>query len=139
MFYSATSGGFYSHEIHGENIPEDAVEISEQRHLDLLSGQSEGKRIIAGKKGLPELADPAPASAETLAICERVWRDGELSVTDGRVSRHRDEIEAGTKTSLTAEQYSALQAYRQTLRGWTEAKDFPQIAARPVAPEWLNS
>lgn len=64
MFYSATTGGFYDAAIHGENIPADAVEISEAAHAALIEGQANGKRIVAGKGGVPVLADPEPPTQE---------------------------------------------------------------------------
>lgn len=71
MFYSKATGGFYDREIHGDNIPADAVEITIEQHRSLIDGQSQGKRIVADKKGFPVLEDiPAPPwSAEpTLAL-----------------------------------------------------------------------
>ena len=65
MFYSKSTAGFYSHEIHGDNIPSDAVEISSAEHAALIDGQSNGKRIVADENGFPVLADPpAPSQAE---------------------------------------------------------------------------
>lgn len=67
-FYSKSTGGFYTREIHGDNIPADAVEITEAEHAVLIEGQSQGKRIVADDAGRPYLADPAPLSdAELLA------------------------------------------------------------------------
>ena len=57
MFYSKSTGGFYSAEIHGTNIPSDSIEIIDEEYNNLLSGQSNGKRIIANDDGFPELAD----------------------------------------------------------------------------------
>ena len=61
MFYSVQTGGFYSREIHGDNIPADAVEITTEQHAALLQGQSEGKVITADENGYPILIDPPPA------------------------------------------------------------------------------
>lgn len=61
MFYSRQTGGFYDTEIHGENIPADAVEITREQHAALLQGQSEGKQITADENGFPVLIDPPPA------------------------------------------------------------------------------
>jgi len=70
MFYSKTTGGFYAREIHGDNIPTDAVEITDAEHASLIAGQSQGKRIVAGSNGFPVLADPpAPTAGE---IWERI-------------------------------------------------------------------
>lgn len=65
MFYSKLTGGFYSSEVHGDNIPDDAVEITAEEHAALLGGQSSGKRIVADSNGRPILVDPpAPSLAE---------------------------------------------------------------------------
>lgn len=60
MFYSKTTGGFYSSEIHGDNIPADAVEITKAEHTALLAGQAEGKRIVPDADGVPVLQEPPP-------------------------------------------------------------------------------
>lgn len=62
MFFSASTGGFYIVDIHGDNMPADVVEITAEQHADLLEGQSKGMMIIAGADGHPVLVDPpAPA------------------------------------------------------------------------------
>jgi hypothetical protein len=62
MFYSATEKGFYTAEIHGENIPSDAVEITDREYQDIMTGQTEGKIITPNAStGKPELADVIPA------------------------------------------------------------------------------
>lgn len=64
MLYSASTGGFYDIEIHGTNIPSDAVEITDDEHAALLTGQAEGKLISADASGHPVLTTPpAPAPA----------------------------------------------------------------------------
>ena len=66
MFYSKSTGGFYTLEIHGDNIPDDAVEITEAEHTALIEGQSQGKRIVADEGGRPILQDPPPPTAEQI-------------------------------------------------------------------------
>ena len=66
MFYSKSTGGFYTPEIHGDNIPADAVEITVEEHQALLEGQSMGKRIVADESGRPILQDPPPPTAEQI-------------------------------------------------------------------------
>jgi len=58
MRYAKSTGGFYSPQIHGNNIPPDAVEITADEHAALLAGQSAGKIISADADGKPFLADP---------------------------------------------------------------------------------
>lgn len=83
-----------------------------------------------------QAAANAPTS-EALEADERMWRDGEISSTDPVVARQRDQVESGLPTTLTADQYKALQTYRQALRDWPESAAFPDSAKRPAAPEWL--
>jgi hypothetical protein len=135
-FSSKTTRGFYDAAIHAF-MPEDAVELPEGLHAELLNGQSEGKVITWGDDGFPVLVDPPPPSDELSAAVERVWRDRCLSETDGVVTRHRDELEAGLEATLTPTQYTELQAYRRALRNWPEAGEFPLVDHRPIAPSWL--
>lgn len=136
MFYSKTTKGFYDESVHS-SMPDDVVRIAAEDYAGLMGGQAAGKVISCGDDGYPMLIDPPPLSTEVLELNERVWRDAQLSVTDGVVSRHRDEVEAGGATTLTAEQYTELQAYRQELRKWPQGEEFPLVDHRPVAPTWL--
>ncbi|MGX1176264.1 phage tail assembly chaperone [Pseudomonas sp. R151218B TE3479] len=136
MFASKATRGFYDAAIH-TSMPEDAVELPEGLHAELLAGQSEGKVIAWGDDGFPLLVDPPPPSDEELAAIERVWRDQRLSETDGVVTRHRDEQEEGQEPTLNPAQYAELQAYRRALRNWPEAGEFPLTDHRPPTPLWL--
>lgn len=118
-------------------IPADAVEITFEVRAQLLAGNALGKSIAADENGYPVLVDAPPASAEELAGQERQWRDAQLALSDGVVSRHRDELEESQETTLTADQYAELQSYRRALRNWPEAGEFPLIDHRPPAPLWL--
>lgn len=90
---------------------------------------------IAGTYGaIAEYQAPAADVQEAQA---RYWRDNELTASQWLVERHRDQVEAGSATTLTAAQYSALQVYRQALRDWPTASGFPADAIRPAAPDWL--
>lgn len=66
MLYSKSTGGFYSRDINGDNIPEDAVEITAEQHAALLEGQSQGKIISADENGHPILIDPPPLTEEQI-------------------------------------------------------------------------
>jgi hypothetical protein len=84
MLYSKLTGGFYLPEIHGDTIPTDAVEITTEAHAALLDGQSQGKRIVAGPNGFPELADPPPVDPQ-IAIDAKLARL--RSVREGILNR----------------------------------------------------
>ncbi len=68
MFYSETTGGFYSREIHGDNMPADVVEITADEHAALLAGQSSGLAIKPDESGRPHLVEQEviPPTVETV-------------------------------------------------------------------------
>lgn len=57
MYYSKTTGGFYTREIHGINMPADAVLITDKQYIDLLSAQTTGQIITGDEKGCPQAAE----------------------------------------------------------------------------------
>ena len=63
-FFDDTEGGF---------VPEGAVEISQDKYIELLNGQSQGKQIIADKSGNPVLIDPQPSAAHELNLDTLTW------------------------------------------------------------------
>jgi hypothetical protein len=74
MFYSKLTNGFYTPEIHGENIPGDAVEVTDAQYQALFEGQGAGKQIQGDENGHPILVDaplpeptPAPTKEELMA------------------------------------------------------------------------
>lgn len=113
------------------------AKISRKRHAELLAAEASGQSIAPGDDGVPTLTERQPPPIEFVMERERAWRTVELSRYEWVVTRHRDEVELGGVTTLTAEQYAALLAYRQALRDWPAADVFPALANRPVAPDWL--
>lgn len=73
---------------------------------------------------------------QQLANSLRALRDVAISETSWLVDRHRDEQDAAIATTLTAEQYAGLLAYRQQLRDLPTATDWPTIDI-PPPPAWL--
>lgn len=136
VFYSPETGFFYDDQV-CTFIPADAREFSAEARDELLAQVSHGKRLVCGPDKWPVVVDAPGQTGEQLAEVERYWRSVQLTTTDGVVTRHRDEIEEGSSTTLTPEQYAELQAYRRLLRNWPEAGEFPLSEHRPSAPEWL--
>lgn len=136
MHYSKQTGGFYSREIHGDNIPADAVEITDEEHAALLAGQAAGKVITADENGRPVLVDPPAPTPEQLATSARATRDAKLTATSWLVERHREEQETGA-TTLTDQEYADLLAYRQALRDVPEQAGFPQSIDWPDLPDGI--
>jgi hypothetical protein len=59
IFWSPVELGFYSPDYHS-TIPADAVEITVERHAELLAGNSAGKNIVSDANGIPQLVDQPP-------------------------------------------------------------------------------
>ena len=87
MLYAKSTGGFYDPAIHGDNIPSDAVEITEAEHAALLAGQSAGKIITTGSEGKPILVELSKPNAA------KVWD----SIKAERDRRKAGGIKVGTK------------------------------------------
>lgn len=63
-FFDDAEGGF---------VPESAVKISQDKYIELLNGQSQGKQIIANKTGYPVLINPQPSAAHVLNLDTLTW------------------------------------------------------------------
>ncbi|MFJ4197542.1 phage tail assembly chaperone [Pseudomonas sp. NPDC089534] len=117
--------------------PEGAVEITQAQYAELFAGQALGKVIDASASGQPVLIDPViPRSA--LVAQERRWRNQVLQDTQWLVLRDAEELEMGEGTTLRADEFKQLLAYRQALREWPGDPDFPDAKSRPVEPDWLE-
>lgn len=69
MKFSPTTLGFYSPGVHGDNIPEDAVEVSSARYAEVMEQHALGLRIVAGPDGGPVAVDqPSPEPLDRAAI-----------------------------------------------------------------------
>lgn len=62
-FYSGSTRGFYNSDIHGTNIPPDAIPLTSVDYTALIEAQSAGK-IITVADGVPVAQDPPPPSHE---------------------------------------------------------------------------
>ncbi|HCH7784760.1 phage tail assembly chaperone [Pseudomonas aeruginosa] len=141
--FSPSVGAFYPvslREIYeaGSGWPADGIPVSTETYNKIMEEQEAGREICSDSDGQPMTKEPPPPSVEALAAIERNWRDRQLDDTDALVARHRDELEVGP-TTLSTEQYQALQAYRRQLRDWPESGEFPLAEHRPVAPDWLDA
>lgn len=134
-FYSAVNHGFYSSEVHGARVPEDAVPVSEAEWRRLLDGQCQGQEIVADGQGRPTL-QARVNSAEQRAAWMRQERNAALAATDALVARHRDEVALARATRLTAQQFEQLLAYRQALRDVPGERGFPEVSL-PERPSFL--
>ena len=135
-FYSPSTGCTYLPEIHGANIPGDAVEIPERVFELVIASPEQGKVRAHDDKGLPYLID-APVVVPDPGVTERAWRDAELSSVLWLRDRHRDQLDIGSDTTLSSEQFAELLLYMQALRDWPQSPGFPDTQHRPAPPEWI--
>jgi hypothetical protein len=135
-FYSPSTGCSYLPSVHGDNMPNDVLEITEEVYLAVIGNPAPGKIRAHDKQGMPYLIDP-PVVVPDPAAQERKWRDAELSSVMWLRERHRDQQEIGGDTTLSGDQFSELLVYMQQLRDWPQSQAFPDIEQRPTAPAWI--
>lgn len=76
MYYSPSKRGFFDTAIHGENIPSDAVDITDSEYRALIAAQAQGKIIQPDESGYPiAVSQPAPSASEVYAAKQREIRD----------------------------------------------------------------
>ncbi|MEO5373163.1 MAG: phage tail assembly chaperone [Alphaproteobacteria bacterium] len=83
---------------------------------------------------LAERAAHAAKAGERLMADVRSMRTRRLSDTDFLTQRHYEEQSQGRQTSLSAERFAAILAYRQALRDLPANTDDPANPAWPVFP-----
>lgn len=111
-FYSASTNGFYSEEMNGDTIPEDAIEITDDEWGALLDGQSQGKLISSDKKGRPVLKDyPAP-TAEQLAVMAASEKAKLLALATIAIDPLQDAADLEIATDKEAASLKAWKTYR---------------------------
>lgn len=141
MFYSKSTGGFYSLDIHGIDVPSDAVAISSEQHDELMAGQAAGLRIVADSNGSPVLAEQPPPTLEQVeamfvsAIQQRLDSFARTRNYDGILS-------ACTYASSTVARFQAEGQFAVALRDqtWAAAYDLlmqVQAGTRPM-PEGIS-
>lgn len=67
-FFSPSLPGFYFESDFGENLPDDAIEISKERYQELLACLNKGWRLTADGSGQPTALAPPPLSVVELVI-----------------------------------------------------------------------
>lgn len=135
-FSSESTRGFYSTDIHGENIPSDAVEISDELYNELVLNKPAGK-VIDWSGDTPVLTDPAPPSGAELASSARSKRDSLLrDVYDPgahMLLRLQRTAPAEQQVAIAAK-LAALDAYAQALQEIPEQPGFPHSINWPAPP-----
>lgn len=120
-YYDAITGnilGFFSDEIHGDNIPDPNIEITEKEWHDAVLNQDR-RKVSRETLKIVETLSPTPTSKECLAKI-RKQRDRLLAECDWTQI---------PDNQLSPAEREAWQKYRQALR------DFP-ATCNPYNSEW---
>lgn len=125
MYFSASTGGFYSLEYHGESgIPDDAVELTEEEYR-----ATAGRQVQADASGLPVLVQaPAQVVDPRVLIAERRYlaETAGITVNGMALPTDRDSQALVTGAALAAwmDQDYACQ--------WKTADGFVALAAQQI-------
>ena len=134
LYYSPSTRGFYSDDFHGDAIPEDKVELSEEEYQALLDGQAGGKFIVPGEGGLPILVDAPPESEESLRARLFGERDARLSHAAIRIAPLQGAVDMGLATSDDETLLMAWKRYRVAVRRIDQTPGFPLDFEWPEQP-----
>ena len=132
VHFSPSTGAFYDDVLWSAPLPDDVVEVAAEERAALLYAASQGTIIQAGPDGTPVAVDAPAPPTESLAALARRRRDIEVAALRWMVERHRDEIEMGRPTTLSADRYVALLDHLQTLRDVPAQAGFPNTIDWPV-------
>lgn len=124
MFYSKSTKGFYDYKIHGNNMPEDKVEISAEYYRELFDGQSSGLLITQDETGYPILA---PYPEPTVDELSKIMRDHRNNLLKNSDWTQMPDIPHTTK--------DLWQPYRQALRDVPQQLGFPDNIVWPTQPQ----
>lgn len=120
MFYSKSTNGFYDNNLH-ENMPQDAVTVSDDTYQSLLAAQATGQVISADANGNPVAGKPVislvQAQASQISLLSTACQ---TSITSGFASKALDQS-CGYGSQLTDQNnlLSALSASQGQASGWT--------------------
>lgn len=134
MFYSASTGGFYTTQIHGDSMPADVVRITTEEHAALHAAQASGHAIASDGSGRPILQGlPQPSMA---ALCARI----DATADRARHTVAGDPLRAVEydRARIEAEQFAAA-GYQGTVppmvAAWAINGRTPQQAADSILAE----
>ena len=110
-FFDDTDGGF---------VPDGAVGITQDKYIELLNGQSDGKQIIADKTGYPVLIAPQPSAAHELNLDTLQWAISSERMT-ALLQDQRETIRA--KINQLRDEKTAGGVYVANIGKWFDSDD----------------
>jgi len=112
--------GFYSKDVHGENIPENTISITETKWQEILENGSDNYRIDLSLKKVVEYIKPLEERILELKANKikefNQHAKQELTKLDWKVLRHIEQKELQIQTSLTENEYQELLQNKRSIR-----------------------
>ena len=130
MFYAKSTNGFYIKEIHGDNIPDDAVDIDDNSYIELINTQSNGRHIGSDKNGYPILVDRQSISSEENKTFVRRERNRRvLCAIDAQLKYEREQESISRSISVSNPMLES--DYVLVLQYMQDMFDIPQQSGFP--------
>lgn len=110
---------------------ENALEISEELHIKLIEGQSQGKQIMPNKEGFPILTEPAPTPYHT-------WNGSEWTLSDTQ----QQAVISAEKSAKLSEINTKAQAFVNQLAHLDDTPEFERETwsiQREEAKAWFEN
>lgn len=114
-YYSPSVNAFYSIDINGTSIPEDAVKITHEAWLELLKQQSDGKVIAAGNDGMPVANDAPPLTTAQLVEIADDQKSSLMAEAAVAIAPLQDAVDLEEATDNEKTQLTAWKKYRVLL------------------------
>lgn len=132
MIYSSSTGGFYDKAVHGDSIPTDAVEISQEKYEALFQGQRDGMVIVSDDNGYPMLSSPP---TEDPAAVAKIALDNKVQTATQQIAIIKPAVDGGYAKPEHAQLLADWQRYRYELTLVPEKDGWPESPLWPTEPD----
>jgi len=129
--YSAAENGFFD----SGKLPSDAIEITEERRVALLSAQASGEIIVADSDGYPisiPVQSPPPPDALEIATAELASRN---RIAREQIAILKPAVDGGYAKPEHTQQLADWQRYRYELTLVPEQPGWPEQPQWPAEPD----
>jgi hypothetical protein len=103
MLYSKQCNSFFTREIHGNNIPSDAIEITQEEYETAMTKQANGYRIVGGDDGKPTVVEVPTAQPTYAQLRARAYPDYR-EYLDGIVKGDQAQVQAYIDSCLAVKE-----------------------------------
>lgn len=130
--FSPTTGGFYRQDLHGDDIPEDSIEVSDEQRDTLIAGNGAGLQIVV-VDGVPQLAAPqaVPLAQTKASLCAQIdaAADAVYVAIGGPSPGRMAEYQQAKSDALTFKGNGYAGAAPVTISCWAQAQGWTDQAA----------